>query len=287
MLMEHLGGAIASLFFPIEEIPLQQSKDGLQVQYLSPIALKVANIQQKSPMDIAIAIADYCQEESTNQSCLNREYFTVEVVPPGIILFKLTALGVANWLQTFPSLIKQKMTKGEREITSLCIDSDRYFPIQYSHARCCSILKLADRDRIIELADRDRPHSSPDWQIITPNPIPWLDDRNHLRLFHLAELSLISQLFTTLDNLSPLFQENLGELMGHLIIGDRAANWSKLAKALSDAFQTFYSQCRIWGEVQKETPKLAQARLGLVIGTQVLLQFILQELLGVFAPLEL
>jgi arginyl-tRNA synthetase len=283
MLMEELRVAIASLLLPLEDIPLQRSKDRLRVQYLSPIALKLANRQQQSPMDIAIKIASYCQGANTNQGCLNPEYFTIQVVPPGLILFQLTALSIATYLQNFPGLIKQKMGKREQEITSLSLDSDRLFPIQYSHARCCSLLRLADRDQMIELADCDRTNSQPLWQLITPNPIPWLDAQNRLRLFHPAELNLISQLFIIIDYLAPLFQDNWEDI----IITDPSANWDKLAKALSDAFQIFYSQCRIWGEVQKETPKLAQSRLGLVIATQALLQFILQELLGVFAPLEL
>jgi arginyl-tRNA synthetase len=52
-------------------------------------------------------------------------------------------------------------------------------------------------------------------------------------------------------------------------------------------FLTFYSQCRIWGEVKTATPQLAQARLGLILATQPLLHLLLQDLLGVPAPLEL
>jgi arginyl-tRNA synthetase len=283
MLLKNLQAAIASVSLPLPEIPLQRSKNSLRVEYLSPIALKLANMQPQSPMDMALKIATYCQEDRQNQRYLNQEYLTIEVVPPGIVLFQLTDLAVAASLQNFPGLIKQKMEKSDLKITHLSVDNDRLFPIQYSHARCCSLLRLADRERIIEIADGDRTNSQPLWQLIAPNPIPWLDDQNRLRLFHPAELNLISQLFIIIDYLAPFLPENSEDL----IIANRAENWDKLAKALSDVFQTFYSQCRIWGEVKQETPKLAQARLGLVVATQALLQFILQELLGVFAPLEL
>ena len=283
MLLKNLQAAIASLSLPLPEIPLQRSKDNLRVEYLSPIALKLANLQQQSPMDIALKIATYCQENRQNPRYLNQEYFTIEVVPPGIVLFQLTDLAVAASLQNFPRLIKQKMEKSDLKVTDLSIDNDRLFPIQYSHARCCSLLRLANRDQIIEITDGDDTSSQTLWQLIAPNPIPWLDDQNRLRLSHPAELNLISQLFIVIDHLAPLLVENSEEL----IIANHTAHDHKLAKALSDAFQTFYSQCRIWGEVKQETPKLAQARLGLVVATQALLQFILQELLGVFAPLEL
>jgi arginyl-tRNA synthetase len=61
----------------------------------------------------------------------------------------------------------------------------------------------------------------------------------------------------------------------------------KLASTLSNALESFYSNCRIWGEVKTQTPKLAQARLGLVAITQGLLRSLLQEKLGVPAPVEL
>ncbi|XZN96275.1 MAG: DALR anticodon-binding domain-containing protein [Microcoleus sp.] len=83
---------------------------------------------------------------------------------------------------------------------------------------------------------------------------------------------------TVLDSLAFVFGECNQE---------RAIDYFKLANSLSTAFQTFYSQCRIWGEVKRENLKLAQARLGLVLATQSLLRFILEELLNAVAPLEL
>ena len=49
----------------------------------------------------------------------------------------------------------------------------------------------------------------------------------------------------------------------------------------------FDRSCRIWGEVNRQTPELAQARLGLIALTQFLLGWLLQEQMGVSAPVEL
>ncbi|HLO49710.1 MAG TPA: DALR anticodon-binding domain-containing protein [Kamptonema sp.] len=276
ILLHSLQAAIASSTIALKEIPLQRSKDCKRVQYISAIALKLAKGQQ-SAMDIAAQIAGHCSENDENRSFLSREDFTIKVVPPGMILFELTDVGVAFWLQ---SLTSNPQPIGNTEFFQ---DSDRVFPIQYSHARCCSLLRLAHRERMITLDECDRDSCPLLWQLITPKPIPWLDSNHCLRLVHPAELNLISQLLTTLDALASL--EN-SESQALLSI-NRSVNWIKLANALSEAFQTFYSQCRIWGEVKTDMPKLAQARLGLVIATQSLLRLILQDLLGVFAPLEL
>ena len=282
MLLKRLESAIASPKIPLEEIPLQRTKDVMRVQYISAIALKLAHICQQPAIKVATQLAAKCQKESENRGFLSKEDFTVAVLPSGMILFELTDVSVAAWLQYLTDT-PQTLEKGESEIKSFSLESDRIFPVQYSHARCCSLLRLADRDRIIELVERDRQTSVPYWQILNPNPIPWLNSNNCLRLVHPAELNLSSQLLITVDTLAALFNENFAERLSTY----KSTNSIKLANTLSDAFQTFYSQCRIWGEVKTDTPKLAQARLGLIVATQTLLQFILQELLGVIAPLEL
>jgi arginyl-tRNA synthetase len=85
-------------------------------------------------------------------------------------------------------------------------------------------------------------------------------------------------MLTVLDNLYPIFEVKNRE---------KPVNYFKLANTLSEAFQIFYSQCRIWGEVKIEQPKLAQARVGLILATQSLLRFILENFLNAIAPLEL
>jgi len=311
-LLLRLQGAIAREG-TISEIPLNRGKNSVRVVYVSAIALKLAKTWQQTPQAIATQLAATLEP-------LCYPDFAVKVAPAGIIELEMTDAGLAVWLQRLAQI---PLPVPESRIFSPVVSADRLFPIQYSHARCCSLLRMAHRDRLISIAQPDVATAPQIWSLTAPNPIPWVDGGDRLRLVHPAEHNLISQLITVLDNLAPIFtncsekpvilfpvasellvaetrtqqsrvptQNNIvGTRHCRLLYPDGATgidiNYLKLANSLSAAFQTFYSQCRIWGEVKIETPKLAQARLGLVLATQSLLRFILEELLSVLAPLEL
>ncbi|MEG3861811.1 DALR anticodon-binding domain-containing protein [Microcoleus sp. herbarium12] len=267
-LVARFQGAIARRG-TISEIPLNRVKNRARVVYVSAIALKLAKTWQQTPQAIASELVETLQP-------LCWPDFTVKAVPAGTIELELTDAGLASWLQRLAQIA---LPVPEYPILSAVVSADRLFPIQYSHARCCSLLRMADRDRLIAIAQPDITTAPQIWSLAAPNPIPWVDkgDRR-LRLVAPAERSLISELIAVLDSLAPVFEANQPE---------KPVNYFKLANSLSAAFQMFYSQCRIWGEVKTEQPKLAQARLGLILATQSLLRFILEELLNAIAPIEL
>jgi arginyl-tRNA synthetase len=293
--------------FP-ESITLLRANDTNRILYLCPMGLKLAKIWQMSAMDIATKItAHLLQIAPVNAGRLD---FTAQAVPPGWIHLQLTNAGLANWLQcltqgigSFPlkeyllerggegpvqqpaSVILSKPgigIAGEKREQEANMSPDNFkslFLIQYAHARCCSLLRLAHREGMITLSDPHPELCSPFWHLLAPSPIPWLNAEAFpspaVRLVHPAEWGLISQLVDTLDALSlPPADQRLTE-------------WLKLATALSAAFESFYSACRLWGEVKTETPQLAQARLGLILATQSVLRLLLQDLFGVCAPMEL
>lgn len=266
-----------------EMVPLQRLSDDTCVLYRSAIALKLAPLWQQSPLDIANQLMTSfatISQYTPGQICLE---FSVEVVFPGWINFRLSAQGLAAWLQHLVHT-KLRLIVAHGEVNSPLSSSSplfsssplspsslsSLFPVQYAHARCCSLLRLAHRQGLIKLKDLDL--KTLDWQLLEPNPIPWLnDDQAALRLVDPAEKRLIAQILDSRDALSDPSQ----------------LSQRKLASALSNEFERFYSNCRIWGEVKIETPKLVQARLGLVAVTQALLRSLLQDHLGVPAPAEL
>lgn len=270
-----------------ETIPLHKSKhrskDGRKILYISGIALKLEKLWCQSPLEIATSLAPLIPVSPD---------FTVTVVAPGWIHLQFTDTGIANFLQslgqnaygqwgeasgakgvlpeniddpTDTSLLHSSKSEAKnsklnsQNSAAKTQQSKSVFQIQYANARCCSLLRSACQEGLIvpyQLA-RD---------------ISWLDEQDQLRLKERRELVLISRLMATLDALDR--RPERGKIL-------------KLAAALADDFQKFYSACRIWGEVKQENLDLARARLGLVLGTHKLLRCLLEEGLGLVAPEEL
>ncbi len=255
-----------------ESVPLRRFSEESCMLYRSAIAFQLAPLLQLSALDIAnqlMTCLPTTSQYTTGQICLD---FSVEVVFPGWINFRLSDQGLATWLQHLSTEFKVVSSDDKQQNQS----SENFFPIQYAHARCCSLLRLAHRQGLIQLSDVD--FKTGGWRLVEPNPIPWLNDDQEadirlmtLRLVHPAERNLIALLL------------DVGDEMGT----QSQLHGVKLAKGLSNGFEKFYSSCRIWGEVKTETPKLAQARLGLVAVTQVLLRSLLQDQLSIPVPVEL
>ncbi|MDZ8226855.1 DALR anticodon-binding domain-containing protein [Nostoc sp. ChiVER01] len=240
-------------------------------------------------MELASAIA-------SDISGICGDVFSVQIVPPGLIHFELTNSTLATWLQ---SLVEgsgeEAREQGAQEKIPLCplhpaplplhsplppaprpsaSSVPNLFSVQYAHARCCSLVLLAHREGLIKLRE-PVPNTSPAfWSVISPNPLPWLNGDGTLRLNHPDERRLISELIQVVDNIE------CPDVKG-------SVKWEKVALSLSEAFEKFWCNCRIWGEVKITSLELAHARLGLLMATQSVLRFMLEENLGVFAPLEL
>lgn len=244
----------------LKTIALSKTKDNSKITYKSAIARPLA--RQSDPADIAKKLAQYCQQQWVGDCSSNtpqisqkpgflRAHLEVKVVPPGLLLFELTDSGMAAWLQYFCEELPLSVV--EEDLPFLV--AEHLFKIQYSHARCCSLLRIADA--------------------VFPIPISWQETDGKLRLNHPGERHLISQIFSTWD------------LLYFPTATPEEINWQKVATALSEAFQNFYGQCRILGEVKIENPELAKARLGLILISKYLLQFLLEKKLKIKAPTEL
>lgn len=282
------GSKIADYRIGTESLYLYLVKDRTQLLHTTAIALKLSQQWQKSTMELASEIAVKLYQIS-RKSGLRAGECTIEVVPPGWINLRLSDTSVGNWLQRFAQqppwvgqgsvgeFLRQNLpSQPEAWKRAKIPNSQTVFRIQYAHARCCSLLRMAHREKAIELAKPDPDRTPAYFRLVNPNPIPWLTANEQLRLIHPAERNLIYHLLSIPDILyCPPPKQAL------------SSPWEKLSINLSQSWEKFHSQCRIWGEVRAEAPELAQARLGLILATQALLRLMLEDLLGIPAPLEL
>ncbi len=261
-----------------EAISFHRKQDYTRVLYRCAIALKLANVCNQSAVDLATCLVTFLPKLTQDSDCRAVISFTIEVVPPGWIDFYLTDQGIAAWLQSLISLPVEwemgiRVNEGSVYLNSPLPHSPTVpclFPIQYAHARCCSLLRLGHQEGLITLSTHtpiEMQAKSLRWQVIEPNPIPWLNGERQLYLVHPDERHLIVQLLGILDELSTCNQP--------------------AGIKFAEAMESFYRRVRIFDEVKIQQPQLAQARLGLVAVTRLLLQSLLENWLGVCAPEEL
>jgi len=249
------------------KLPLSQGRDENKIIYISGIALQLSKSEKFPAMEIANGIVSHI---SANYD----QDFKIQVVSPGWIHLEVTHPLLAAWLQSLA--IKEAIEA--REAGGEITPSSSLFTAQYAHARCCSLVRLAILEGLIQQGEPNQDDSESSKQrllssILTPNPIPWLNCDEKLRFHHPASYRLINELVRVVDSLA---FPNLGG----------SVNWEKAATGLSRAFETFWCKCRIFGEVKTASSELAQARIGLVLATQSVLKFLLEEKLGIIAPCE-
>jgi hypothetical protein len=244
------------------KIPLYQGGYNQKILYISGVAMRISKSQNSPVMEVAGAIAGHLSQNSDS-------LFRVKVTPLGEIHIELIDSTLAAWLHslTFAAKTEHLVNSFLHNQLPTPLNSLKIFTIQYAHARCYSLLRLGHQEGLIKLDKTDIQ------SFISVNPIPWLNSDQKLRLNHPAETFLIHQLVKVVDD---------------LVCADSSSiNWEKAGENLSQAFEKFWCNCRIWGEVKINSPELAQARLGLLIATQLVLRSVLEDKLGVVAPLEM
>ncbi len=253
------------------KIPLYKGRDDKRILYISGVALQLAKSHNSQAMEIAEAIANQLSE-----TC--NDILKVQIVPPGWIHLTLTHPTLAAWLQNLVrgeehSLISIEQIPIIHQPKLLNYNPLQLFAIQSAHARCCSILSQAHREGLIQFSKTEA-SSSVMGNLISPHPIPWLNIEQKLLLHHPAEIRLISELVQVVDH---------WESSDFSI----SPSWEKTALSLSQAIEHFWCQCRIWGEVKISDFQLSQARLGLLLATQLVFRALLVQKLGSLALTEL
>lgn len=253
--------SLASLF-NLNYISFYKIHSPQGIIYQTPLAIQIARGNLEKAQVINQQIISNLKDNYPNAQLALKVITTVH--SSGLLEFFFKAHEINKWLQRLPEIFLKSYTLSQfdpelREI------SDRFFPLQYAHARCCSLLRSGDLDRLIQLQTLNFDQSA--WFWLSPNPIPL----NEINWLQSEERELIAQIITIIDGIDSL--KSIASL--------------KLASNISRSFLRFERYCRIWGEVKRQEISLAQARLGIVAIVQLLLRFLLKEKLGLLPLLEL
>ena len=252
--------------------------------YRCAIAFPLASYCQLSPQHIARELAQNMglfSSSLTNAGCLE---FAVVAHTSGYLDFYLKETSLAIWLErALDCLAKKSITSPNYAPIYIEPPKNKHnlVPLQYVHSRCCSLLRLGEREKLIELSDyataypRARNFEYLIWHIAKPKSISWLDAEDRLWLSHQAEYDLLLQLLTVVDASGEITGSPVADVKSATRTTKNSGNWYKLAANLSEAMLIFDAECRIMGEIKQSFPQKAIARLGLI----ALVQYWLQQLL--------
>lgn len=263
---QSLGSKIVLLHSSIESISSSRQTDQVlltsklsPIVYGSPIALVIASYGKKKPGLVAEELSNLLVSSPSEIDRQSDLILFTRIAKSGWINFYLENKSIASWLET--SLNSISLIPAVDATSSLAIDSSSYqtdlFPAQYVHARCCSLLRLAQREKL-SIAT----HKS--------SIACWLDAENNFCLQETIELLLLRQIFLAADSFP-----------------QESSNWRRLALNLSEILALFLSECRFLGRVKHRTPQKTIARLKLIALTRYWLGRILVEKLQIAAPTSL
>lgn len=251
---------------------LKQVEDTAEVKYSSAIACQQARLLGQPIPEIASQIQALLQESnaselekiSGDESAWIWQEIEIFLVNETWLYFRVKPQGVIAWfhrqtqqqVNKFPMEIPEgRFLSGGPVSWADALSVQDLFGLQYSHGRCCSLLRLA--------ADLGL-----DWPVDPLETALW--DAQAVWQ-HPAERALLWHLVHVSDRLS-------------LAEWKRARDLSQAAIALSEAFLTFYGAVRIVEAVRHDQRAIAQARVGLVWLTQQTLRYLLEIPFASVAP---
>ncbi len=243
-------------------IKLEIHKKEDEIIYKSPLCLQITKIIKYPPITIA--------QEIINS--WNDQEITIKISGEGWLEFTVSNLYLSQWLQQLATKSLNSKTlfviaDSERSPQNLNLQANknRYFNLIYAHARCCSLLRSAHRDHLIELVNLDFQDFNSYWK--SPKPL----------------------LFTEVFFENIYHKELVRELIiiNDIIIDNFSQNWENITRNLAEKILAFERHCRIWGEVKQSNPNLSQTRLALLGLSQSYLQAIMKAKLEILPPLEL
>jgi arginyl-tRNA synthetase len=227
---------------------------GKNITYKSPICLQLAKILKDKPIAIANQIIKEWKEQEIG----------LQISCQSWLEFTISDFYLSKWLKDLATN-KINLNHDVIDIRNLRFNYEIPFNLIYAHTRCCSLLRSAHRDNLIELANFQFQDFSSYWKI--PQTLGF-SERFLANIWH---KKLIRELAIVIDHIESNYEQN----------------WFLITTNLSKTILDFERYCRIWGEVKDQNIKLSQARLALLALCQTYLQWTVKAKLGVVLPLEL
>jgi hypothetical protein len=281
-LRENRGDQIFDEVFTVLEPPLEMADKGIfqlkkvgkktQLIYSTGFALKLASQFSADRHHIGTQILtaiSTVRPSSSGEMPLQKEFWSllrVSLSAAGLIQLEPEDRAIALWLDFLcrhPPLIQFP------DALTFSAGNGDIFHLQATHARCCSLLQLAQREGVIVLA---QPEKNPlTWQLTQPQSLPWLAANQELRLQDGSDRRLIVQLVDAVDYLSSTIPTGQAVYQS--------------CQAICQELQQFLRRFPLLGE-RGATP-LVHSRLGLILATQRILHLLLEDVLDIEAPIEL
>ncbi|MEM7756722.1 MAG: hypothetical protein AAF298_01125 [Cyanobacteria bacterium P01_A01_bin.40] len=237
--------------------------------YCCPLGLLLASRGQLS-LKIVMRNLEKLLIQTQNEFAAEPQLkLSINIVDSGWLNIFLDSSILTAWLgESINQAKSQQRSLVDVSLDSCCQSPVELFSVQYLHARCCSLLRLGAREKLVTLLGNFQQSG---WQLKQPESISWLDDQQNLWLTELSEHNLLRQLLMVTDTFALQTDHN----------------WETIAVNLSQTTAIFLADCRFLGEVKLQYPLKAIARLGLIALVQYWLQRILIEKLNLSAPTEL
>ncbi|YAI81871.1 MAG: hypothetical protein ACQJCO_08815 [cyanobacterium endosymbiont of Rhopalodia sterrenbergii] len=235
------------------------------ITYRCAIAMQLSSQLSLSPIEIAQQIFSVFKIQSNlDDQEFSQSTLTMKLIHPGWLDFEVSDHTLAFWLQ----LLGQKIFS-QPYLPKISEKTDNLFLIEYTYARCCSLLRLGETEGLITFQSKTSGDLTFPWK--APDPIPWLKDTYKLRLTHRSAIALINQVVITVDR----------------SVNNPSVTWNKLGTQLSESVLDFERNCRIFGDLAQNNLQLSQARLGLIAISQHLLKWLWYSHLGNFPRSQL
>jgi DALR anticodon binding domain len=295
-LADRLSGAIATLELTnttqpdVISLPLFSQSAHQFGTFASPLLLQFASrTPQSTPQILGAAIL----QQWASQPEAIRFSPKLWIHPNGWLYAHFGTDDLAQWLQRLtletPTL---DQTREPKAIESSISHEPVLFTLQYAHARCCSLLRLAQQEGLLEYGDNFVPgvHTNP---FEHQGTALWQTDTGELYLRTSSEKAILQALMAFPQSLSP--QKVIYRCPQSIdSFTESRLEWSlpythlhKQAEVWGALFSNFYRDCRLFGAVQTHEPKLTQARFALVYIVKKVLAFLLEDIFQVKAPMEL